>query len=321
MNPDFVQDLRWKLQKRLSTLRSSGYRVFHSQLLQSWKWLNQYDIFQEALKQLEQCESCRAEVDAKFTGEDFPYSDDPDKMPSISLLVLQRCIESKIENIEANFGYRYNRMAHTVDEAHSGFIFLYVKPLFDFLDEFLSNQRFVATLLLRYKQKCEWFQRKSLYDLWRDAPKGSGEKVLKDHLLEWLFDQGFDIIKEPSSASGEVDLIAIGVDRFVIEAKIFNPNKGYGKTYIAEGFKQTYDYLEDFNEAIGYMVIFKTSLKDLKIESSAPAQPIPTAVYNNKTIVMMTVDVSEKPTASRNGVLEPIIITEDDLIRPLAQND
>ena len=174
------------------------------------------------------------------------------------------------------------------------------------MDEQLEDQRVILALLRRYKHKCEWFQREHLFDLWESNTQ-KGEKNLSMHLYEWLYDQGLDFVIEPSSASGEADLIAAQQSKnpLVADVKIFNPDKGRGIQYIAQGFNQIYLYTQDYNEAFGYLIIFNTSGKDLKFAVANQTQGIPSVTHNNKTLFILTIDIfPHEASASKRGLLE-----------------
>jgi hypothetical protein len=89
-----------------------------------------------------------------------------------------------------------------------------------------------------------------------------------------------------------------------------------GKGYIAEGYRQLYQYTLDFNEPTGYMVIFKTCQEDLRFALTNQTQATPFVVNNNKTVYFLTIDICDyqKP-ASKRGVLKVIEITQEELIR------
>ncbi len=84
------------------------------------------------------------------------------------------------------------------------------------------------------EQKCEWFQRTKLYEAWLENTQ-KGEKILALHLYEYMHDQGVDFSIEPTSASGEADLVSAQTsdEPLIADAKIFNPAKSKGKNYIA----------------------------------------------------------------------------------------
>ncbi len=177
-------------------------------------------------------------------------------------------------------------------------------------------------MLTRYKHKCEWFQRRTLFDLWNDN-SSKGEKNLALHLYEYLHDQGLDFMIEPSSISGEVDLIVDqrGEERLVADAKIFN-GSDRGKSYISKGFRQVYQYLLDYNQSIGYLIIYKVCEQDLYISLPYKSQLLPFSIYNCKAIFFLVIDLFPyDSSASKRGALKSIEITEDDLIKVLEETD
>jgi len=139
-------------------------------------------------------------------------------------------------------------MSRNPSESAEDFHDLLVEPLYEYIDEHLDDQRTLLHLLRRYKNKCEWFKREKLFKLW-ESDKQKGEQNLAQHLYEYLHDQGVNLSIEPSSASGEVDLVADqhGEDRLVADAKIVHGDTG--KHYLAKGMRQIYDYTRDYKRA------------------------------------------------------------------------
>ncbi len=130
------------------------------------------------------------------------------------------------------------------------------------------------------------------------------------------------VFREPSSASGRIDLLSAqtGKDRLVADAKIFNPESSQNTTYLAKGFRQIYDYTKDYNEPFGYLVIFKTCTDDLSVSMPQQESSIPFITYNNKTIFFVVVDICEyEETASKRGKLKSYELTSAELIEALSQ--
>ncbi|HEY4247162.1 MAG TPA: hypothetical protein VGM64_09915 [Lacunisphaera sp.] len=173
--------------------------------------------------------------------------------------------------------------------------------------------------LKKYKQRCEWFHRAKLFEKFKDDT-GRGERNLASALYEYLHDQGVDFHIEPESASGRVDLISTqtGLDRLVADAKLFNPERGQDRTYIAKGFRQVYEYTRDFNEVFGYLVIFKTCAEDLSIQTSHQEGGVPFLTHNNKTIFFLVIDIYEHELpASKRGKLQTYELTPAELVAAL----
>jgi hypothetical protein len=237
---------------------------------------------------------------------------------SVCLSVIQKCVKSDDQMIEVSVGRKYTHESK-FDYHLDTFRQLFLEPIYEYIDEQLDDQRTVLGLLLKYKRKCEWFQRRMLYDIWNTETR-SGEKSLAWHLYEFLFDQGLDILIEPSSASGEVDLISMQHhdDALIADAKIFNPEKSKGLDYIAKGFNQIYLYTLDYNKPSGYLVIFNTSEKNLKFALNSESSFFQYIQHNNKTIFLMVIDIyPHETTASKRGKLQCIEICEDDLVKTI----
>jgi len=317
MNAEYIQNLRYKLQKRVRRLNSTEYGVFHFSLKQFWGFLQNYPIFMGILEDIEQrYRSMEAEAEKIVRDKQARVFDNELENAAVSYFVIKRCVESDTQMVEASVGFIYGRDTNFNDQLEH-FKSLFLEPLYEYLDEQLDDQRATLALLRRYKHKCEWFQREHLFSLW-ESDTTRGEKRLALHLYEYLHDQGLDFVIEPSSVSGEVDLVAAqkSDEPLIADAKIFNPEKGRGKEYIAKGFNQIYRYTLDYNEPFGYLIIYKTCEEDLRFALSQQAQSTPFVVHNNKTIFMLTIDIFPYPTsASKRGVLKTVEITETDLVR------
>jgi hypothetical protein len=198
----------------------------------------------------------------------------------------------------------------------------YVEFLYDFIDEHIDDQRALLALLERYKHRCEWFERDRLYGIWRDDSR-RGERKLAEDLYAYLYDQGVEFTIEPYSVSGEADLVATQTEEepLIADAKIFNPEKSKGRSYIADGFHQVYTYTQDHNQPFGYLVIFNAVEDKLNFALSDVAQSTPYVTHNGKTIFFLEVDIYPyEKSASQRGKLKTHEITKDYLIRETAPN-
>ena len=241
----------------------------------------------------------------------------------ISYFLIERCVgtlsERSDDRIEVQIGGAYGH--HKTGEGLEFFRTYFLEPLYEYIDEQLDDQRALLSLLVRYKQRCEWFNRQALCRAW-EADTSKGENTLAFDLYEYLHDQGISFHLEPSSASGKIDIISAQESEspLLADAKIFNPEKGKGKNYLASGFNQLYQYTLDYNEPVGYLVIYKTCEPDLRLALSNRASSVPYVIHNNKTIFLLVVDIfPHSESASKRGPLKPIEITEDDLIRSSRQ--
>lgn len=316
MDKEYIQNLRYKLQKRVRRVNSSEWQVFHYVLKQFWGFLNDQPLLVGIMQELESKTPSVAEDVEKIMGSsrEAIVFDSEEENAVACYLVIKKCVAADNAHTEINIarGYSNERKHNEVLEAFKD---IFVEPFYDYLDENLDDSGFILALLRKYKHKCEWFQRTDLYRKW-DENTQKGEKLLALHLYEYLHDQGIDFSIEPTSASGEVDLVSAQTteEPLIADAKIFNPEKSKGTDYIAKGFRQIYTYTLDFNEPTGYLVIFKTCEKDLKLPFSQQAQMTPFVQHNNKTIFFVIIDIFPyEKSASKRGKLEYVELTEDSL--------
>jgi hypothetical protein len=316
MNQDYVQNLRYKLQKRIRRLNSAGFLVFHYSLLQFWGFLQSQPIIVGILQDLERRYPALEEEASKVVkGHQSIVVDDEIENAALSHFVIKLCVESENQHAEINAGSAYSH-EKKYDDVLDVFRPIFLEPLHEYIDEQLDDQRAILALLKRYKHKCEWFKREELFALWQDDTR-RGEKSLALNLYEYLYDQGLDFYIEPLSASGEADLVSSQTGEYplIADAKIYNPEKGKGKEYLSNAFNQIYIYTQDYNEPFGYLIIFKTSDDEVRFSLASQEQSIPFILHNNKTIFFLLIDICshEKP-ASKRGAIKATEITENDLI-------
>ncbi len=323
MDTGFIQNLRYKLQKRVRKLNSMQWEYFHLGLIQFWKFLLSHSVFKGILEDLER-RSASSELDAdKIVNEKANlFGEDEDESVALAYFVIKKCIESENPDKILDIAHTYAQVQKHAD-AMEYWKDIFLEPLYEYIDEQLDDQKAILSLLRKYKYKCEWFQKENLYNLWKNNTL-KGEKSLALNLYEYLFDQGIEIFIEPASISGEADLVSSqqSSEPLIADVKIFNPDKSKGKSYIAAGFNQIYLYTRDYNEPFGYLIIFKTCEPDLRFCLSQKDQSTPFVIHNNKTIFLMTIDIyPHSSSASKRGNLKTIEIKEEDLIKIINSKD
>lgn len=322
MNGEFVQNLRYKLQKRVRRLNSTGFSIFHISLKHFWGFLEDNPVFMGILEDLGHLYPSAEENAEKILKGHNLVGDTELEHAAISYFLIKKCIESDDQHIEINVCDTFGGTGK-YDEMLEYFKDIFLEPFYEYLDEQLDDQKLILALLRRYKHKCEWFQRENLLELVENNTQ-KGEKLLALHLYEYLHDQGLDFTIEPSSISGKADLVAAQntEDPLIADTKIFNPSKSKGRPYLLSGFNQVYTYTLDYNEPFGYLIIYKTSENDLRFALSSQTQSVPFVTHNNKTIFIITIDIAEHAeTASRRGRLRSYEITESDLITITEENE
>jgi len=314
MNIEYVQDLREKLQKRIDQLNSLDHKteIFFSPsyLKQYWSFLQSNSVVVSILDELSsRFSSIQNKTDFSFFS--WTIYDTYSENAAACYFILQKLASLDDEQVILN-------QPLLSFSSSNQFKYTFLSSLHQYIDEKLSDGRFTLALLTRYKHKCEWFQRKNLLNLWSKNSQ-KGEKLLASHLYEYLHDHGLDLTIEPYSISGEVDLIIDqkGDERLIAEAKIFD-GENRGKDYICKGFRQVYQYLLDYNQSSGYLVIYKVCDKDLRLSLSNQLQLTPFIIHNHKTIFFIVIDICYyDSSASQRGKLKSVEIKEDDLIQIL----
>lgn len=302
--------------------------TYHYALSQFFNFLSEHPVFGELLNVLQQTHP-DLEVAAKRvfssavnqinmpTGKGFELESSESAHMAFCYFLLEELRDTNDPSSELKIIDLYIYHATDQHDKKDRFNSIFLEPIYLYLNEALEDQRIMLALLRRYKHKCEWFERDELFNLWQKQTV-KGEKILAKHLYGFLYDQGINIHIEPSSASGEIDCLSdqIGDDRLAADAKIFNPEKGKSKSYIAKGFNQIYQYLLDFNEPTGYLVIFNTSPKDLAFALPSQSLSAPFLSLNYKTVYFITINIHPRITsASKAGRAKVVQITEKDLVQ------
>lgn len=316
MDRDQLQLLRYKLQKRVRRLNSSEHQVFHYVLKQFWGFIHSQPLLVGVMAHLETTmHHINDKIEPIFSQNSGIVFEEELENAAACYFVLKRCSESTNDQIEVDVGLCYNS-AGDLNNILETFKDIFVDPFYDYLDEHLDESRAVLALILKYKKRCEWFKREELLNVWREKTT-QGEKLLALNMYEFLFQQGLDFYIEPASVSGEVDLISsqIGEERLLADAKVYNPEKGKGKDYVLRGYNQLYTYAIDYNEPVGYLVIFNTSKDNLCFAVSETHHHTPFISYNNKTIFFVVIDLFDwEVPASKRGKFRGTEITEKDLL-------
>ncbi|MGB7922633.1 MAG: hypothetical protein WCF57_05255 [Pyrinomonadaceae bacterium] len=193
-----------------------------------------------------------------------------------------------------------------------------VEGLYEYLDERLDSRSVIYSLLLKYKQRSEWFHRSWLRRVADDGLEGKrGERGLAVDLQAYVFDQQVEFIIEPVSRSGETDLILKDPEgrQLILDAKYISEDSSRSEIVkkISDGFHQVYRYCEDFNEPDGFLVVFVRSKKRIASELEE-LDGHRFLKLGGKTIYYMEVHISEELSASRSGQAEEIHISRDELV-------
>jgi hypothetical protein len=332
LNEELLSRLRNRLQRKKERLEQTVGGFFKPKLCRFWAFLNSEPFLAQILAELRgngKGKSAAENANSR-TGPNSQY--DPRVRESIDALATDEEVAAMayylLEGI-CEKGWKFEEINMYVWGSHPGNMNEYntfkpevIVPFCEYLDERLDEQQSILGLLVRYKHRCEWFNKRALLETAKDEQAATGdekkraevEKVLKEDLYRYLHDQGMEFTIEPKSDKGEIDLIADQAegDRKYLEGKVFD-NAGRNKGYIVKGFGQLLHYLRQYNAASGYLLIYKTCEQQLVIDGTEHLGTVPFVRCEGKTVFILVLDICEyeKPVSQRT--YQPVRVTTDEL--------
>jgi hypothetical protein len=310
-----LTDLRVKLRTRRSRIVSCGFEDFLPLTKQFYTYLGNNPILKSLISELlaRNPQSVAEVQNAPRDGR--VYGTTGEEAAVIGYIKWKEFADQNIPH-----GFHSHALHGDFNEASGMYKDWYVEPLFDYLDETLDDANVVLAMLIRYKQKVEWYRRAEVLRLY-EADTSRGEKNVKQHMFEFLFDQGLPFHVEPVSASGEPDVVSLHdfQHHFIGEIKIFDA-ESRGKSYIKKAFYQAYRYCLDYNEPLAYLIVFNVSKKQLRVELPSIPDGVPRFEYNHKTIFLVVIDIHEQEgTASTLGIAETLTISAAELVHEVEE--
>lgn len=202
-------------------------------------------------------------------------------------------------------------------QCQSEYIENFIDPIIEYLGDNITKASAVLYLIEKYKKRVEWFTKRALLLKYRSAEK-QYEDIFEDDLRLFLFDQGVEYpFSTPKSASGRVDVVGLieTNDPLIVEIKIFDKEKNYGKTRIISGLTQILKYCNDYVKDVGYLVIFnlETIEIDFKMKNMKNKYP-PRLLINGITIYFYVINIAQTKPASKIGKSTVLSFTEEELL-------
>jgi hypothetical protein len=195
-----------------------------------------------------------------------------------------------------------------------------VDGFYEYLDEHLDSRNAVMGLLLKYKQRSEWFRRERLRAIAAAGLEGQrpGELSLAVDMREYVFDEGVEFTIEPTSASGEADLVLRDTsgEHIVIDAKYLPPGvtPSVIKEKLAAGFHQVARYCDDFQEPSGYLVVFINDARTPRLQLDE-RDGFRFLTVKGKVVYYVPISIADLPSASKSGPAQEIDVAQDELLR------
>ena len=321
----FLRNLRVRLQERRNRLYKTGFRTYDDELRYMYQFVNDNPYTRCLLTALDADTSVDFEEwvseQSKLRVVQFPNSEVGRAKVCFSILRLCVCGDTDMEL--QRWGNSFSSESK-FDAMFRDFTEAVVDPFVNFLHDRIDDAGNVLYLIERFKLRTEWFERKQFYALYL-GQTAIGEASLDLELRAALFEGGVDYpFSQPASPSGKADVIALleSDDPLVLEVKVFDPERGRDKGHLRQGFHQVLRYANDYNQSLGYLVIFNCSNRQLVISSGEGSEgEIPTRIsYAGKTFFVIAIDVNpDTVSASREKPASRLAISANDLVGGLIQ--
>ena len=315
----YLRNLRVQLQERRNRLYKTGYRTYDGELLYLLQFLDGNQYTHSLLNELEVNTAVDFEQWASEQGirnVQFPHSEAG--RAKVCYGILKRCASDNNGEEWVKWAWAFSSETN-FDAKLRDFTEAVVDPFVNFLHDQIDDGGNVLYLLERFKLKAEWFRRDELYGLYQ-GDTSVGETSLDRELRASLFEGGVDYpFSQPSSPSGKADIVALlgSDDPLVLEVKVFDPEHSRGKSHLRQGLHQVLRYANDYNQSLGYLVIFNCSDRQLAIspEEALGAEFPPRITYSGKTFFIVPIDIHpDMASASKEKPASRLTIDYKELI-------
>lgn len=206
MNPEFVQNLRYKLQVRVRRLHAANYPTYHNVLQHFWNYLIGNIVFSSIVEELRaRVPTAQEWATQRMQGSETAV-DQENEHAAICSWIVEKCASETNTQVELALGHPIANSGNA-NECLERFHEVFVEPLYDFVDEHLDDSGAMLALLRRYQHRTEWFHRDRLFDAWtKDGSRG--EKLLAMDLYEYLYEQALNFISSRPQSRAKLTSLA-----------------------------------------------------------------------------------------------------------------
>ena len=189
----------------------------------------------------------------------------------------------------------------------------FLEPFYHHLCLNVEYEQSTITVLLRCKEILE-LKADYLLSQYRSNTQ-RGELVLSKEFQQVLLSmQRVEFAIAPTSPSGKIDIVGSinSKKNLLAEFKVFDGSK----SRVAQWYSQIRDYLCNYSQSLGYLIIFNVcGDKELCFSFDDTADSgIKAFRRGGRTVYFLVVDIEQQETASVR-IRKPIVIGEQDLIR------
>lgn len=335
MDQILLQRTRYVLRSRVRQVQTCPNAMFVSSCRHLLEWIANHPILSPITLQLGNVEGdFKERIDQTFKeAPDARGGYDPGRYnaksakehPAVCLKLVQAIVQigeippEKEQFLIRNFAEYLNGDDRVnYDDAVTVLRDVAIDGLYEYLDEQIDTRNAIYGILLKFKQRSEWFRKDRLRKMANEGIEGkTGERSLALELQEYVFDQGVEFFIEPSSISGEVDIILrTSEGRYIIIDAKYIPetaNRSTIRDKLSYGFHQVLRYCVDYNEPEGFLVTFVETSKKIRLELQNQ-DGIPFVKIGGKVIYYLELNIAELPSASKSGKAQEVFLTLDELI-------
>lgn len=334
MDQLLIQRTRYLLRARFRNSQTCPDAMFIHSIKQLKSWIVNHPLLGNIAKELLKVEGTHHDQIARILAE-APKTNSytPGEYEAISnsqhasicFLILDALAElseldrNKKEFVTCCFGeYLNNDPRIKYEEAVTVLRDVAINGVYEYLDERLDERNAIYLILLKYKQRSEWFRKSQLIRYASEGHEGKkGEKALALDVQEYVLDQGVEFFVEPASASGEADLVLrTSEGRYlIIDAKYVRNASTQSKirNIISHGFHQVARYCSDYNVTDGFLVNFIADTVRIRLGIDT-IDGFPYLKIGGKNIYFIEINIADELSASKSGKAQEIEISKDELI-------
>ena len=301
-----LHDLRVRLQDRKNRLYKAPYSQYETELRFFLQFLTDDSYINGLLRTLDADTTVdfATWTESRAAPHEVRFPNSESARAKVCYEILKPCANDPEENQTLEWGMLFSSETRFVDILND-LTEAVVDPLVNFLHDRIDDSSSVLHLIERFKVKSEWFSRDELFRVY-EQDTSVGEATLDQRLREALFDGGIDYpFSQPRGPSGDADIVALlgSDDPLVLEVKVFDPDRGRGKRNMQQGLHQVLRYSDDYNQPVGYLVVFNCSDGQLAFQAWPDGEfAVPARVsHGGKTFFVISIDIRpDRPSASRD---------------------
>ena len=147
MNTNVLQTLRYKLQKRLKRINTADFQIYHSIVVQTFKFLRENPVVRGILDDLERrVPTAGPDSERLFNGELITGENETEHI-ALAYALIKRTVADAGDR-EVHLGCQFSSNSK-YKEGADAFTEMFIEPLFEYIDEQIDDRRTLLGVLLK----------------------------------------------------------------------------------------------------------------------------------------------------------------------------